>query len=69
MCTHSTDATCILYQIIASLVQIHDDVWFIDNETPDGGALYINSFGQIQMFSNSSMTFERNKGRYVLICQ
>jgi len=53
----------ILYQVIAALVQIHDEVWFINNEAPDGGALYINSFGQIKMFSNSSMTFDSNKGQ------
>jgi len=50
-------------QIIASVVQIHDKVKFIDNETPDGGALYINSFGQIKMYPNSSITFEQNRGR------
>ena len=25
----------ILYQIIASLVKVHNEVWFINNETPD----------------------------------
>lgn len=50
-------------QIIGSLVQIQDEVSFIENEAQDGGALYINSFGQIRIFPNTTLLFERNKGQ------
>jgi len=50
-------------QIIGCVVEIHDEVDFIENEAQDGGALYINSFGQLKVFPNATMTFERNKGQ------
>ena len=50
-------------QVIGSVVQIQDEMDFIDNEAQDGGALYINSFGQLRLFPNTTMLFERNKGQ------
>ena len=50
-------------QIIGSVAEIHDEVNFVENEGKDGGALYINSFGQLKVFPNTTMTFERNKGQ------
>ena len=52
-----------MLQVIGSLVQIQDEIDFIENEAQDGGALYINSFGQIRIFPNTTMLFERNKGQ------
>ena len=53
----------LILQVIGSLVQIQDEIDFIENEAQDGGALYINSFGQIRIFPNTTMLFERNKGQ------
>lgn len=49
--------------MIGCVVEIYDEVSFIENEAQDGGALYINSFGQIRIFPNATMKFERNKGQ------
>lgn len=45
------------------MVQIHDEVNFIENESRNGGALNIYSFGQLQVYPNTTITFARNKGR------
>lgn len=47
----------------ACVVEIHDEVNFIENKARDGGALYILSFGQLKVFSNATITFERNEGQ------
>ena len=44
-------------------MEIHDEVNFIENEAQDGGALHISSFGQLRVFPNATMTFERNRGQ------
>ena len=49
--------------MIGSLVQIQDEVNFIDNEAQDGGALFVTAFGQLRLFPNTTMLFERNKGQ------
>ena len=49
--------------MISCVVELHNEVNFIENEAQDGGALYIRSFGQLKVFPNATITFESNKGR------
>ena len=42
--------------MIGCIVEIHD-------EAKNGGALYIISFGQIKLFPDSALTFEKNEGQ------
>ena len=48
------------------MAEIYDEMSFIGNEAQDGGALYISSLGQMRVFPNATIKFERNKGQYVL---
>ena len=49
--------------MIRCVVEIHDEVNFVGNKAENGGALYIISFGQIKVFPDSTLTFEKNEGR------
>ena len=49
--------------MIGCAVQFKGEVNFIENEAKDGGALYIISFGQMKVFPDTTITFERNKGK------
>ena len=54
-----------IIQIIGCVVQLHDEINFIGNEAQDGGALYIITFGQLKIFSNTDVKFEGNEGQWV----
>ena len=49
--------------MVECVIHLHDKVNFIENKAQDGGALYITSLGQIKVFPNTIVTFERNEGR------
>ena len=49
--------------MIGCVVEIHDEVKFIGNKAKNGGALHIISFGQIKLFPDSALIFEKNQGR------
>ena len=53
----------VLVQIIESVLHLHDEVNFIENKAKDGGALYIASLGQLKVYPNTTVSFERNEGR------
>ena len=48
--------------MIGCVVQLHDEIKFIGNEAQDGGALYIITFGQLKIFPDTTVIFERNEG-------
>ncbi len=63
---------CVLcVQIVGSLVELVSgaNLSFIGNnaENHEGGALYVQDFGQIKLYSNSSIEFINNTGRYYCI--
>lgn len=49
-------------QVIGCVVQIHGEVNFTKNKAQDGGALYIDSFGQLRVYPEATITFEGNTG-------
>ena len=49
--------------MIGCVVQFKGEVNFIENTANDGGALYIVSFGQMKVFPDTTIMFERNKGK------
>ena len=49
--------------MIGCIVEFHDEVKFIGNKAKDGGALYINSFGQLKVFPGTVLIFEKNEGK------
>ena len=46
---------------------VNGTIEFRDNSAVqlDGGALYVTSFGQVQMFRGSHLNFTNNRGKYV----
>lgn len=56
-------------QIVGSLMEVlrGSVISFIGNnaERREGGALFMQDFGQIKLYSNSSLNFINNTGRYV----
>ena len=56
-----------LYQVVGSQIDLlpggrlsfHGN----DAETQEGGALFMQDFGQVKLYSNSSMEFINNTGR------
>ena len=49
--------------MIGCVVQLRGEINFIGNEAQDGGALYIITFGQLIIFPNTTVRFEKNEGR------
>ncbi len=60
---------CTYAQIVGSLVKLLSSasLSFIGNnaENYEGGALYIQDFGQIKLYSQSSIEFINNTGRWM----
>ena len=51
-------------QIIGSHIRIHGHMRFSKNNGLglDGGALYVTSLGQLELFAGADMVFQGNKG-------
>ena len=58
---------CIHLQVVGSSVFVQGTIHFTgtDADNFDGGALYLQSFGQLQLNKGSHLTFENNLGKYV----
>ena len=53
-------------QIIGALVDIHNTMTFEKNTITDvGGALLLESFGQLRVFPQTNILFDRNSGRFI----
>ena len=49
---------------MSSLVRVNGALEFEGNNAPDGSAIYVSSFGQINLYKNSELKFMKNRGRY-----
>ena len=58
-----------MLQVVGSQVQVHGHISFISNnaEGQEGGALYIQAFGQIKVYTGSQIDFINNTGRLVIL--
>lgn len=54
--------------MIGAHVEIRGGIHFFDNNgaSIDGGAVYVTSLGQLELFRGANITFTRNTGMYVL---
>ena len=53
--------------MIGCVVQLRGEINFIGNEAQDGGALYIITFGQLIIFPNTTIRFEKKWGKVSFI--
>ena len=55
-------------QVVGSQIQVHGHISFIGNnaEAHVGGALYIQAFGQIKVYTGSQIDFINNTGRLAI---
>ena len=56
--------------MVGTLVNVYDTVIFEDNNSQSsqfGGALNVESFGQVRVFPQTNMIFNRNIGRFAFI--
>ena len=53
------------FQIIGSFVEVHGDMYFVNNGNVgvDGGAIYSTSLGQFELQNGSRVTFDGNAGK------
>lgn len=59
--------TSIFIQVIGALVDIHNTMVFEQNTVMDlGGALLIEAFGQLRVFPQTKLLFDRNSGRFIM---
>ena len=51
-------------KVIGAHVEIEGGIHFSDNNgaSIDGGAVYVTSLGQLELFRGANMTFTRNTG-------
>lgn len=54
-------------QVVGSRAKLEGTLKFVGNnaETATGGALYLQSFGQIQLNEGLKLVFTNNSGKYV----
>jgi len=64
-------ATYFMYlQVVGTLVNAYDTVLFEENNSQSSqssGALNIESFGQVRVFPQTNMIFNRNVGKFVFL--
>ena len=56
-------------QIVGAVVDVYDEVSFVNNTVPDLAQLYLLSFGQVRLKPGLNMTFQGNSGRYSTSCE
>lgn len=54
-------------QVVGSQIEVHGHMSFIGNnaESHEGGALHIQAFGQIKVYTGSEIDFVNNTGRLI----
>ena len=64
MCIFGVLKVSVLFQIVGSVVDFHDELSFINNSVQDSAQLSLLSFGQVRLMHGLNMTFQGNTGRY-----